>query len=190
MRAGRVDVEWFKGGVTNLCYNCLDRYVVAGVLFALLRHARARDHTYTNTNTTKQTNKTSHVEAGNGEVPALLWEGNDVGRDASLTYAEVLAEVCRLANWLRSVGVKKGDAVAVYMPMLAELPIAMLACARIGAMHSVVFGGFSAEALGSRIEDCKAKVLLTASGVKRGPKAIDLKVYWFWFVFWVGVDFV
>ena len=109
-------------------------------------------------------------------MPALLWEGNDVGRDKALTYAQTLAEVCRLANWLRSVGVKKGDAVAIYMPMVCELPIAMLACARIGAMHSVVFGGFSAEALGSRIEDCKARVLLTASGVKRGPKAIDLKV--------------
>ena len=117
----------------------------------LLRaHQQARTTTHA-----RQTNKTpnnSHVEAGAGDVPALLWEGNDVGRDKALTYAQTLAEVCRLANWLRSVGVKKGDAVAIYMPMVCELPIAMLACARIGAMHSVVFGGFSAEALGSRIE--------------------------------------
>ncbi len=79
------------------------------------------------------------------------------------------------ANWLRAAGVKKGDAVAIYMPMLLELPLAMLACARIGAVHSVVFGGFSAEALGGRMEDCRAKVLLTASGVMRGPKHIELK---------------
>lgn len=70
---------------------------------------------------------------------------------------------------------KKGDSVAIYMPMLLELPLAMLACARIGAVHSVVFGGFSAESLAQRMEDCKAKVLLTASGVLRGPKVIELK---------------
>lgn len=70
---------------------------------------------------------------------------------------------------------KKGDAVAIYMPLVCELPIAMLACARIGAVHSVVFGGFSAEALAQRIEDCKARVLLTASGTKRGKKELGLK---------------
>ena len=78
-------------------------------------------------------------------------------------------------NWLRSVGVKKGDAVAIYMPLICELPIAMLACARIGAVHSVVFGGFSAEALAQRIQDCKSKVVLTASGTKRGAKMLGLK---------------
>ncbi|GFR48182.1 hypothetical protein Agub_g10030 [Astrephomene gubernaculifera] len=116
-----------------------------------------------------------HVAAGHGEDVCLIWEGNDVDRDKTLTYKEALDEVCRLANWLRSVGVKKGDSVALYMPMLNELPLAMLACARIGAVHSVVFGGFSAESLAQRMEDCKAKVLLTASGVMRGPKKIDLK---------------
>eukprot|EP00877_Chromochloris_zofingiensis_P005288 jgi/Chrzof1/14760/Cz09g15060.t1_ACS2[v5.2] len=141
VRQGPISVEWYKGGVTNICYNALDR----------------------------------HVAAGNGDVPAFLWEGNDVGRDKTMTYAEVLDDVCRLANWLRSVGVQKGDAVAIYMPMLCELPIAMLACARIGAVHSVVFGGFSAEALAGRIEDCQARVLLTASGVMRANKKIDLK---------------
>ena len=78
-------------------------------------------------------------------------------------------------NWLRSVGIKKGDAVAIYMPLVCELPIAMLACARIGAVHSVVFGGFSAEALAQRIQDCKARVVLTASGTKRGAKKLGLK---------------
>ena len=78
-------------------------------------------------------------------------------------------------SWLRSQGIKKGDAVAIYMPMLCELPIAMLACARIGAIHSVIFAGFSPESIAARILDCKARVVLAASAVKRGKKAIDLK---------------
>ncbi len=76
---------------------------------------------------------------------------------------------------MRSVGIKKGDAVAIYMPLVCELPIAMLACARIGAVHSVVFGGFSTEALAQRIQDCKARVVLTAAGTKRGAKKLGLK---------------
>jgi acetyl-CoA synthetase len=117
----------------------------------------------------------SHVKAGYGDRTCFFWEGNEPADAAAMTYSEVLAEVCRMANYLRSVGVKKGDAVSIYMPMVCELPIAMLACARIGAVHSVVFGGFSAEALAQRIADCKAKVLITASGVMRGAKRIDLK---------------
>ncbi|KAI8475041.1 MAG: acetyl CoA synthetase [Monoraphidium minutum] len=116
-----------------------------------------------------------HVKAGKGDVPCFLWEGNEPKDDAVMTYKQVLDEVCRVANYLRSLGVKKGDAVSIYMPMVCELPIAMLACARIGATHSVVFGGFSAEALAGRIADCKAAVLITASGVMRGNKKIDLK---------------
>lgn len=115
------------------------------------------------------------MEAGHGDQPAFLFEGNELGRDGVMTYQETLDEVSRTANWLRSVGVKKGDAVAIYMPMIIELPIAMLACARIGAVHSVVFGGFSADALADRIADCKANVLITASGVSRATKKIDLK---------------
>jgi len=116
-----------------------------------------------------------HVAEGHGDQVAFLFEGNDPGREGSMTYKDVLEEVCRVANWLRSVGVQKGDCVAIYMPMVCELPIAMLACARIGAVHSVVFGGFSADALAGRIEDCKARVLITASGVKRAKKVINLK---------------
>ena len=116
-----------------------------------------------------------HVAAGHGEQVCLLFEGNDPGREAQMTYKQVLDEVCRVANWLKSQGIKKGDAVAIYMPMVCELPITMLACARIGAVHSVVFGGFSAEALADRIEDCKAKVVVTASGVMRATKKINLK---------------
>lgn len=85
--------------------------------------------------------------------------------DGGVTYSTSLF---MQGNYLRCVGVKKGDAVAIYMPLVCELPIAMLACARIGAVHSVVFGGFSAESLAQRIQDCKARVVLTASGTKRG----------------------
>jgi acetyl-CoA synthetase len=92
-----------------------------------------------------------------------------------MTYSEVLAEVCRVANWLKQQGIKAGESVAIYMPMVLQLPITMLACARIGAVHSVVFGGFSAEALADRIHNCRAKVLVTASGVMRGTKAVQLK---------------
>jgi acetyl-CoA synthetase len=116
-----------------------------------------------------------HVAAGHGAQAAFLFEGNDPGRDGAVTYAEALKEVCRVANWLRAQGVGKGDAVALYMPMVVELPLAMLACARIGAVHSVVFGGFSAEALASRMEDCGARVLITASGVMRATKRVELK---------------
>mmetsp|Transcript_19106 Transcript_19106/g.32798 ORF Transcript_19106/g.32798 Transcript_19106/m.32798 type:complete len:706 (+) Transcript_19106:76-2193(+) len=116
-----------------------------------------------------------HVEAGHGAQACLLFEGNDPGQDKSLSYQDVLSEVSRLANWLKTAGVQKGDAVAMYMPQVCELPMAMLACARIGAIHTVVFGGFSAEALAGRMADCKAKVLITCSGVMRGAKPIELK---------------
>ena len=94
-----------------------------------------------------------HVKDGKGDKVAFYWEGNDVGEQSVMTYSDVQAAVCRLANHLRSLGVKKGDRVVIYLPMICELPIAMLACARIGAIHSVVFGGFSAEALAGRTVD-------------------------------------
>ena len=98
-------------------------------------------------------------------------EGNDEGEDLQTwTYAESLAEVERLANVLKSKGVKAGDRVTIFMPMVPQLPIAMLACARLGAVHSVVFGGFSAEALANRLQDAKSSVVITANGVMRGGK--------------------
>jgi len=99
-----------------------------------------------------------HVESGHGNQVAFLWEGNDLGEDASFTYAQMLDKVQRMANVLKDLGVKKGDPVAIYLPMIIELPVAMLACARIGALHSVVFGGFSAESLAGRMLDMKCKV--------------------------------
>jgi acetyl-CoA synthetase len=114
-----------------------------------------------------------HLEK-NGNKPALYWEAED-GSTLQLTYAELHERVCRFANALLSLGVRVGDCVAIYMPMIPELPIAMLGCARIGAMHSVVFGGFSATALADRIGDAKAKVLITADGGYRRGKVIPLK---------------
>jgi acetyl-CoA synthetase len=115
-----------------------------------------------------------HVEAGGGDKVAYFWQG-EPGEERTITYAELLEEVCRFANALRSIGVKKGDRVNIYLGMVPELPIAMLACARIGAPHSVVFGGFSAESLKDRINDAEAKVLITADGGFRRGQVVPLK---------------
>jgi len=105
---------------------------------------------------------------------ALIWEG-DIGDSRVLTYQQLFREVCRFANTLKKFGVKKGDRVAIYLPMIPELPIAMLACARIGAIHSVVFGGFSADALRNRIQDCNAEMLICCDGYYRGGKVMRSK---------------
>ncbi|MCT1616054.1 acetate--CoA ligase [Kocuria marina] len=115
-----------------------------------------------------------HVEAGNGDRVALYFEG-EPGDSASYTYAQLKDEVSKAANAFESLGVGRGDRVAVYMPMIAEAVITMLACARIGAIHSVVFGGFSADALRSRIEDGEAKLVVTADGSYRRGKPTTLK---------------
>ncbi|MBV9410319.1 MAG: AMP-binding protein, partial [Acidimicrobiia bacterium] len=116
-----------------------------------------------------------HVEAGRGDKVAYHWEG-EPGDTRTITYADLLDEVGRFGNVLKSLGVQRGDRVAIYMPMIPELPVAMLACARIGAPHSVVFGGFSADALRDRIIDAEAKVLITADGGWRRGSAVPLKV--------------
>ncbi|GIH46275.1 acetyl-coenzyme A synthetase [Microbispora rosea] len=115
-----------------------------------------------------------HVEAGRGDKVAFYWEGEPEGDSRTITYADLQQEVAKAANALQELGVRKGDRVAVYMPMIPELPITLLACARIGAIHSVVFGGFSASALKSRIHDADAKVVVTADGgFRRGaPSAL------------------
>ncbi|MGV7222516.1 MAG: acetate--CoA ligase [Nitrospinales bacterium] len=137
---GKVFVEWFKGGKTNITVNCLDR----------------------------------HIES-RGDQTALLWEGNDPEEDRSLSYKELLVEVCKFANVLKKHGVKKGDRVSIYMPMVLELSIAMLACARIGAVHSIVFGGFSPTALADRIVDSTCTFMVTTDGGYRGNKQVPLK---------------
>ncbi|MEO8348430.1 MAG: acetate--CoA ligase [Acidobacteriota bacterium] len=115
-----------------------------------------------------------HVAGPRKNKAALIWEG-EPGDQRTLTYRELLREVSKFGNVLRSLGVRKGDRVTLYMPMVPELPIAMLACARIGAIHSVVFGGFSAESLRDRINDQGAKVLVTADGGWRRGKVVPLK---------------
>ncbi|XP_043704995.1 acetyl-coenzyme A synthetase, chloroplastic/glyoxysomal [Telopea speciosissima] len=141
VREGTIKIEWFRGGITNICYNALDR----------------------------------NIQAGLGAKTAIYWEGNELGQDGSLTYIDLLERVCQLANYLKDIGVGKGDAVIIYLPMLMELPIAMLACARIAAVHSVVFAGYSADSLAQRIMDCKPKAVITCNAVRRGSKVIHLK---------------
>jgi len=115
-----------------------------------------------------------HVKGARKNKAALIWEG-EPGDTRTLTYFELYREVSRFANVLRGLGVKKGDRVSIYLPMIPELPIAMLACARIGAVHSVVFSAFSPKALRERIEDSKAKLLITADGYYRGGRVERLK---------------
>ena len=116
-----------------------------------------------------------HVNNGNGEKVAIYWEG-EPGDRRTLTYADLLRDVSRFANGLKELGVQKGDRISIYMPMVPELAVAMLACARIGATHSVVFGGFSAEAVSDRNNDAKSKLIITADGGWRRGKVVPLKV--------------
>ncbi len=115
-----------------------------------------------------------HLET-RGNQTALIWEGNDSDEQRRLTYVELHEQVCRLANVLKRFGIQAGDKVGIYLPMVPEAFIAMLACARIGAVHTVVFAGFSAEALASRLNDADCKLLMTADGTYRGKKNIKLK---------------
>ena len=133
-------VEWFKGGRTNVAYNCIDRHL-----------------------TTWRRNKA-----------AIIWE-SDEGRSKVYTYQSLYYKICKFANVLKKHGISKGDRVAIYLPMIPELAIVMLACARIGAIHSVVFGGFSSSALRDRIQDSGCKMLITADEGLRGGRVVPLK---------------
>ncbi|MBI2548592.1 acetate--CoA ligase [Candidatus Woesearchaeota archaeon] len=133
-------VQWFVGGKTNVCANCLDRHL-----------------------TTKVKDKI-----------AILWEGEN-GEKRSYTYEQLHREVCRFANLMKAKNITKGDRVCIYMPMIPELAIAMLACARVGAIHSVIFGGFSAASIKKRAQDSEAAMIITADGGFRHGKVIPLK---------------
>ena len=137
--------QWFAGGKLNVAWNCVDR----------------------------------HLDGPRRNKAALIWEGEPgesrPGERRVYTYWDLYRAVSRFANVLKSLGVKKGDRVGIYLPMVPEAAIAMLACARIGAPHSVVFGGFSAESLRDRMNDAQAKVLITADGGWRRGKAVELK---------------
>jgi acetyl-CoA synthetase len=136
----KATIEWFKGGVLNASYNCLDK----------------------------------HVDVLKNKV-AYYWESDNPKESRTVTYLELYRDVNKFAAVLKAKGIKKGDRVIIYMPMIVELPVAMLACARIGAIHSVVFGGFSAESIASRVQDCGAKTVITVDGGFRGGKPLALK---------------
>ncbi|HEX6833776.1 MAG TPA: acetate--CoA ligase [Rudaea sp.] len=114
--------------------------------------------------------------ATRGDKTAILWEGDDPAESRAISYRELHEQVCRAANLLKNLGVKKGDRITIYLPMIPEAAIAMLACARIGAIHSVVFGGFSPDSLAGRIADCTSKLVITADEGLRGGKKVPLKV--------------
>jgi acetyl-CoA synthetase len=115
-----------------------------------------------------------HLSA-RGDRVAIIWEGDRPGESRRITYRELHADVCRFGNVLRDLGVRKGDRVTIYLPMIPEAAVAMLACARIGAIHSVIFAGFSPESIASRIEDCGSRIVITADEAWRGGKTIALK---------------
>ncbi len=139
------DAKWFVGGTTNICHNCIDR----------------------------------QVKAGHGDQVALIWEGEPKPHGQPeirrLTYKNLLLQTSLMGNALKKLGVKKGDVVTIYMGMVPELAIAMLACARIGAAHSVIFGGFSSQAIVDRVVDASSKVIITCDGAWRRGKVVPLK---------------
>ncbi|MCU0821199.1 MAG: acetate--CoA ligase, partial [Spirochaetes bacterium] len=115
-----------------------------------------------------------HLEKRGNQV-AIIWEGNEPGEERKITYKQMHEQVCKFANVLKSNGVKKGDRITFFLPMIPELAIGILACTRIGAVHSVVFGGFSAEALRDRVNDCDSRVIVSCDGTFRGAKAVPQK---------------
>src|SRR6516162_7025681 len=138
--------KWFVGGKLNVSYNCLDR----------------------------------HLGTATANKAALIWEGEPAGpgkpgEERTLTYQQLHHEVCQFANVLKRNGVQKGDRVLIYLPMVPEAAVAMFACARIGAVHSVVFGGFSAQSVADRINDSQAKLVVTADGGFRRGTVVPLK---------------
>lgn len=113
--------------------------------------------------------------ATRGDQTAIIWEGDDPNDDRKITYRELHEQVCKFANVLKRLGIKKGDRVTLYLPMIPELVVSMLACARIGAVHSIVFGGFSPDSLGGRIRDCDSNLVITSDEGLRGSRPVPLK---------------
>ena len=115
-----------------------------------------------------------HAETQPEEI-AIIWEGDETSQNKTYTYKELKSEISKFANVLKKLGVKKGDVVTIYLTMIPEVAFAMLACARIGAVHSIIFGGFSAESISGRVNDCKSEYIITADEGVRGGKTIPLK---------------
>ncbi|TSJ80790.1 MAG: acetate--CoA ligase [Candidatus Cardinium sp.] len=141
LKKGPIFTKWMEGGLTNVCYNLVDK----------------------------------PIQEGYGDKIAYYWEGNEPSEQKQITYQALLNAICKCANVLKSLGIQKGDRVAIYMPTTIEAIVVMLSCARIGAVHTVIFTGFSADALAERIIAAKAKLLVTANGTFRGTKFIALK---------------
>ena len=137
---GKVSINWFEDGTTNVSYNCIDRHL-----------------------------------AKRADQVAIIFEGDDPSVSQKITYRKLHEEVCRFANVLKANGVKKGDRVTIYLPMIPAAAYAMLACARIGAIHSIVFGGFSPDSIANRVEDCDSQIVITADEGLRGGKHVHLK---------------
>ncbi len=150
----KAQISWFKNGKTNHSYNCLDRHLVGAAPCGRLG---------------------AHMGTPLQDDIAIIWESNDPSeKSQKITYKELHEQTCQFANLLIAHGIKKGDRVCIYMPMIPQGLIAMLACARIGAVHCVVFAGFSAKALAGRMQDSGAKILITADLLFRGDKKIEL----------------
>ncbi|XP_074867823.1 acetyl-coenzyme A synthetase, cytoplasmic isoform X2 [Carettochelys insculpta] len=168
---GKIFTECMKGATTNICYNLLDRNVNEKKLGDKIAFYCVSFPTEAGCETSSDFFKVP----GDKTSKTKNWEGNEPGDSAKISYRELLQKVCQFANVLREQGVKKGDRVSIYMPMIIELVVAMLACARIGALHSIVFAGFSAESLCERILDSNCSLLITADAFYRGDKLINLK---------------
>jgi acetyl-CoA synthetase len=156
-QAGRIDWELFPTRIAESSFDPVDIKWFSDGILNLCHNAVDR-----------------HLAARSAQT-ALIWEGDDPGLVKRLTYGELHAEVVRMANCLKALGAAKGDRITIYLPMILEAAVAMLACARIGAVHSIVFGGFSPDALAGRIEDCQSRFVITADGGMRGGKAVPLK---------------
>src|ERR1700722_341021 len=153
------DITWFPEGALNASYNCVDRWAFKHpdkVSILLPNPSSLMTPQYAQT--------------------AIIYEADEPGQDQCISYAELLREVCSVANTLKRLGVKKGDTVSIYLPMAWQAAPAFLACARIGAIHSVVFAGFSSESLRDRIQDCQSRVVITSDEGRRGGKTIATKM--------------
>ena len=156
-------IDWIKpySQISDVSYDAKRSYISNGSPMAALNAAA---------------NCLDRHLAERGDQTAIIWEGDEPDQQRHISYKELHEDVCKFANVLKANGAKKGDRITLYMPMIPEAAIAMLACVRIGAVHSVVFGGFSPDALAGRIQDCESNMVITADEGVRGGRPIPLKI--------------